>query len=247
MRSISDPDLLDVWERGMVLRPAQIGLSLLSATSHDVSYEELSNLSIGERDRLLLQLREGIFGPCITGLIRCPECSELLEVSFDVSDIRIESSIEPSDAEGCLHLVSEGYEISFRLPDCADLEAISVCEDVSEARYLILRRCIQRILYQGMDASIEDLPPNLLDSVEERMAGADPQADVLLRAACDSCRHEWDAVFDIPSFLWREIDSWARRTIQDVHTLAAAYGWSEESILGMSSWRRRCYLEIVSR
>jgi hypothetical protein len=247
MRSISDPDLLDAWERGIVQTPAQIGLSLLSSTSPDVSYEELSNLSIGERDRLLLQLREGIFGPYIMGLIICPECGELLEMALDVIDIRIKSGIETPETERCLHLVSEGYEIRFRLPDCADLEAISLCEDISEARYLILSRCIQGVLYQGSDTSIEDLPANLLDSIEERMASADPQADVLLRAACASCRHEWDAIFDISSFLWKEIDSWARRTLQDVHTLASAYGWSEKDILGMSSRRRKSYLDMVSR
>jgi hypothetical protein len=247
MRSISDPDLLDVWERTLDQKSAQIGLSLLSVTTPDISYEELSNLRIGERDRLLLQLREEIFGSYITGLIRCPECGELLEIALDAMDIRIISRIETPETEGCLHLLSESYEISFRMPDCSDLEAVSICKDVSEARYLILRRCIQGVLYQGKDASIEDLPAKLLDSIEEIMANADPQADVLLRAACASCRHEWDAIFDISSFLWGEIDSWARRTLQDVHALASAYSWSEKNILGMSSWRRKCYLDMVNR
>lgn len=243
MRSISDSDLLDVWERTLDQNPAQIGLSLLSATSPDVSYDVLSNISIGERDRLLLHLREGIFGSCIIGLTRCPECGELLEVTLDAMDIRT----EPKETERSLQLVSEGYEIRFRLPNCADLQAISLCEDLSEARYLILGRCIQKVLYTGRDASIEDLPAKLLDFIEERMASADPQADVLIRAACASCKHEWDVIFDISSFFSREIDTWARRTLLDVHTLATAYGWSEKSILAMSSWRRNCYLDMVNR
>ena len=243
MRSLSDSDLLDIWERTLDQKPAQIGLSILLATSPDVSYDVLSHISIGERDRLLLHLREVIFGSCITGLTRCPECGELLEVTLDVMDIRT----EPKEAEEGLQLVSEGYEIRFRLPNCADLKAISLCKDPSEARHLILGRCIQGVLYMGSDASLEDIPERLLDGIEERMASADPQADVLIRAACASCKHEWDVIFDISSFLSREIDSWARRTLQDVHNLAAAYGWSEKSILGMSSWRRNCYLDMVNR
>jgi hypothetical protein len=32
-----------------------------------------------------------------------------------------------------------------------------------------------------------------------------------------------------------------------VHTLASAYGWGEQDILGLSPIRRRCYLEALAR
>jgi len=47
------------------------------------------------------------------------------------------------------------------------------------------------------------------------------------------------------AYLWNEIDAWAYRTLQEVHTLAKAYGWSEEEILRLSAWRRHFYISLV--
>jgi hypothetical protein len=52
-------------------------------------------------------------------------------------------------------------------------------------------------------------------------------------------------VFDIISFFWTELDSLARRLLQDVHVLAKAYSWREADILSMSATRRQFYLEMV--
>jgi hypothetical protein len=82
-------------------------------------------------------------------------------------------------------------------------------------------------------------------AVAERMAQADPQAEVQLALTCPACQHEWLATFDILSFFWIEINAWALRLLQEVHRLASAYGWRETDILGLSSWRRQFYLEMI--
>jgi hypothetical protein len=46
-------------------------------------------------------------------------------------------------------------------------------------------------------------------------------------------------------YLWTEISVAAQRLLIDVHALARAYGWDQDDILGMSSARRRFYLEVV--
>ena len=78
-----------------------------------------------------------------------------------------------------------------------------------------------------------------------RMGDADPQADVQLALACPGCRHEWSAPFDIATFFWSELKARAEMLLREVHELAAAYGWSENEILGLSAARRAAYLEIV--
>jgi hypothetical protein len=50
---------------------------------------------------------------------------------------------------------------------------------------------------------------------------------------------------DIGRFLWTEVRRAATRLLGDVHTLAAAYGWSEQAILDLSAGRRAAYLELV--
>jgi hypothetical protein len=81
--------------------------------------------------------------------------------------------------------------------------------------------------------------------VEEWLAAADPQADIEMALHCPGCAATWRQGFDIVSFLWAEIDAWARRTLYDVHRLAAAYGWREGDILAMSAPRRQAYLDLV--
>ena len=52
-------------------------------------------------------------------------------------------------------------------------------------------------------------------------------------------------MFDVVSFLWAELEAWAVRTLQEVHTIAGFYGWSEEAILNLSSVRRQAYLRML--
>jgi hypothetical protein len=91
-----------------------------------------------------------------------------------------------------------------------------------------------------------DLPVDLVRQISERMAQADPQADISLSLECPGCSHRWSEPFDIASFLWTELSAWASRTLFDVHQLAAAYGWSEAESLSMSPRRRGFYLEMIA-
>ena len=52
-------------------------------------------------------------------------------------------------------------------------------------------------------------------------------------------------MLDIGCFVWAEIESRARRLLWEVHTLAAAYGWSEGETLALSSSRRANYIRLV--
>jgi hypothetical protein len=49
----------------------------------------------------------------------------------------------------------------------------------------------------------------------------------------------------VAALLWVEVEAGAIALVQDVHLLAAAYGWSEAEVLGLGPARRRAYLELV--
>jgi hypothetical protein len=83
------------------------------------------------------------------------------------------------------------------------------------------------------------------DVIDRALVEADPQADVHLAATCSECGHQWPAIFDIASFLWKEISASAVHLMGAVHTLASAYGWNERDILDMSPGRRQRYVEMV--
>ena len=51
--------------------------------------------------------------------------------------------------------------------------------------------------------------------------------------------------FDVPAYLWEELDVRARRLLDEVHALARSYGWAEREILALSEVRRNAYLDRV--
>jgi hypothetical protein len=243
MRAFSAAALLGVWERGQGHAPFQQALALLAAAYPETSPDLLMELSIGQRDSRLLTLREWIFGTQLNSLAICSGCGERLELMFDIADIRAAPEAEPSEA---FSLSVGDYAVRFRLPNSLDLAAITGGEEIA-ARRLLLERCLLAVDRGGEERHADQLPQLVVDAVVERMAQAEAQADIQLDLVCPACGHQWQATFDIVSFLWTEINVWAGQLLRDVHTLASAYGWHEAEIVAMSPWRRQCYLEIVGR
>jgi hypothetical protein len=243
----SAADLLDVWDRGSC-EPSVVGrgLALLDAARPGHAVGALARVGIGERDADLLALRAAVFGDKIVGLAACGECGENVELTFTVADITVASTADRAEEVPLdMTVDADGYEIRVRPLDSLDLEAILGMPDVPSARMVLLRRSVLAANRQGTAVAAEDLPADVLDAVEERLAAADPQADVQLALCCPGCGATWQQAFDIVSFLWAEVDAWARRTVREVHLLASAYGWPERDILGMSAPRRRAYLDLV--
>lgn len=243
MRPLSTRELLRAWEEGRGQTLVDRALLLLAQACPDESADELAALPVGRRDRRLLTLREWAFGRQLTCVARCPACDERLEASFSVEDVRTDEAppeTEPADFD----FEAEGYEISFRLPDSADLAAFQELGGAAERRHL-LERCVLSARRNGRKRAASQLPATVLDAIVEHMAEADPQADVQTALSCPACGHSWQSTFDIVSFFWTEIEAWAWRVLGDIHRLASAYGWREADILALSPWRRRAYLEMV--
>lgn len=243
MSTVSASELLTAWERGLGQRLMDRALTLLAAIDPQSPPDSLAKLTIGRRDAGLLSLREQIFGPQLTGLADCPRCHERLELSFKAADIHNQSDALPLEE---LSLSAASWEVVFRLPNSNDLLAISDCPDADAGRAQLLRRCILRVEENNEARTVDDAPANLVELVVQKMGEADTLGDVHLALTCPLCGHEWQAPFDIASFLWTEINAWAHRTLQDVNELARAYGWREADILALSPLRRQVYLELIS-
>lgn len=238
---ISATSLLQVWERGQPQAPVEKALMLLAAAYPDATREELAMLSIGRRDASLLSLREQLFGSQLSSLTDCPACGEQLELNFNVADIR---ATEPSLA-GPLSVCESGYELELRLPNSLDLLRLANCSTIGEMRSQLFAQCVMRVTRDGQ-IETEDLPGEIVEHAISRMGAADPQADVEVDLNCPECRHVWQTGFDIVSYLWSELHTWAGQMLREVHLLASSYGWSESDILNMSAPRRRGYLEMLA-
>jgi hypothetical protein len=235
MRELSASEILDVWERGRGSTLPRRAVELLAAGGHPAPPQ---SVSVGERDELLVRLRELMFGPSLSAVSSCPSCAALVEVEIDAADLREERG---GSRDEVLELELEGGRVAFRLPTAGDLVAVGGTVDVEEGRALLLERC----MLEGELAAELDRPA-VEAAVSARMAEGEPGAWIELALACPGCGREWSAPFDIVSFLCAELDACARRLVREVHALACAYGWSESDVLALSAERRDAYLELAS-
>jgi hypothetical protein len=241
MRALTAPEMLEVWERGLAESPLQRSLLLLSAATGE-PMEVVARLSAGRRDAHLLNLREWAFGSRLAAVASCQRCGDRLEMEFRVSDVRVEAEAEPSES---WLLEVAGYELRCRAPNSHDLLAVAGRRDLAESRKQLLERCLSDVTRDGAPVAVVQLPDEVIAVAVERIAQADPQADVRLAMSCPQCGRNWQSGFDIGPFFWSEIHVWAQRILREVHTLASAYGWREMDILTMSPWRRQFYLSCI--
>jgi hypothetical protein len=241
MRPLSAAQLLDAWERGLSEPACRRAIPVLATAYPDYSHEALAELSIGERDRRLLTVRQWTFGSQLASVANCSGCGEGLEWTVDAEDLHVQKP----ELSGDLTVETEGYRVAFRLPNSLDLTIVSGCKDAASARLMLLEKCISSARLGGEDVSSDLLPVAVTSEVVRRMAEADPQADIEVELSCPSCGQHWQVIFDIESFFWSEISAWAQRILSEVHVLARAYGWSETHILTLSPWRRQVYLNLV--
>lgn len=237
-------ELLTTWERGAQQPWARRALGLLHAFHPGADIDELARLSIGERDARLLSARAALFGSRVDCLASCPRCGERLEASFTIDDIR--TPAPPPPAAGQPHHVDvDGYEVTFRLPDSNDILALQSSGDSGSPEGQLLASCLLEARQDAHVIAGDAIPGEVLAVVAQQLAHADPQADVQLALECAACSHRWHSTFDIVAHLWAEVDAWAKRRLEEVHSLASAYGWHERDILAMSPTRRGVYLDLV--
>jgi hypothetical protein len=242
MRPLSSVELLEAWEQGLAEPASRRAVAFLSSACPEVSNETVAGWSIGERDSRLLTLREWTFGSQLFSVANCSACGERLEWSVMASDLRVAPPLEPSPE---FSLEVDRFVVSFRLPNSGDLAGIAGCDDRVAAQKLLLAGCVTSARLGGQEINAEELPSKIVNAIVQQMADADPQGDVRLDLTCPYCGHSWQALFDIESFFWSEVNAWAGRVLGEVHILASAYGWRELDILNLSPQRRHFYLGLV--
>ena len=250
MRPLSSSDLLHIWERGTGRKLIERALIIIDGVFPQAPGDLLVKLDVGQRDLCLLHLRALTFGSRLNGLAECPACHQFLELDFDLYDMPISTSPLP-DLETLIMLKTEtsfqvnGYDVTFRLPNSADLASLGTGMEITSKRQQLLEACIISVKDGDTILQANELPADILDDIAEYMGRAAPLADLTLSAICPSCNHTWEIMFDIVSFFWGEIHAWSSRLVREVNSLSMAYGWREADILAMSAWRRQQYLQLI--
>ncbi|MFE2938391.1 hypothetical protein ACFXKG_04840 [Streptomyces sp. NPDC059255] len=239
-------ELLATWEAGLAQHGAGRSLLLHRAARPGAATDTLLSLPVGEREADLFALRRALFGERMQVRAECGACGAAMEFDLDATAFGARG---PGRA-GPLRVTEGEWVVEFRLPTVADLAAAGAAADAAEARRLLVARCTVSAVRDGAAAPPERLTELLPAGVQRRLAEAaaeaDPAAEVTLNVSCPECGGATAAELDISSYLWAELDTWARDLLLDVHLLATAYGWSEPEILALSPLRRRYYLELCA-
>ncbi|MGC9535949.1 hypothetical protein [Streptomyces sp. UG1] len=253
-------ELLATWEAGLAEAPTSRALLLHRTARPDADSATLPTLPVGEREADLFALRRALFGERMQVRLGCAACGEDMEFDLDAGEFARSLGGRGGSADGpggsvdggdssagatgpVVRVRQDGWDVEFRLPGVADLTAAARAAD---PRAALLERCLVTAVRGGSAVTAADLSAPVQRRIAEAVEAADPGADVTLNVACPECGTATRAELDIASYLWTELDAWARDLLLDVHLLATSYGWSEPEILALSPLRRRYYLELCA-
>jgi hypothetical protein len=240
---LSAADLVRAWEAGLAHpQPIERALCILGAVESGGTRDVLGQLTIGQRDARLFALRAALFGREMACFARCPACADAVEFTLATDALASAGSLDQGNPPR--PWAGSRYEVLFRLPDSLDL--LAARDDPADAHDRLLQSCILEARHDGQLVPASSLPPEVVEALGEAMAECDPQADIRINLSCPACAHGWTLVFDIEAFLWAEINTHARRLLNEVHRLARAYGWREADILALSPGRRQFYLDSIA-
>jgi hypothetical protein len=208
----------------------------------------VSQLSVGDREALLLHIRRLTLGERIACTLSCPSCSKKMDLELRINELLfpaypVGQRLYEADVSDEAH----SYHVIFRLPNGEDQEvaAGSASQSTESAANLLLRRCVHSITAADGEC-IADLPAVVLRELPEKMAALDPQAELLFDLVCPECGTGFVVPFDVADYLCRELASNGRDFYREIHALCFHYHWTEEAALGLSRRKRRIYLDLLS-
>ena len=253
MHPLSGDRLLQAWEQGAQADDLRRPLVLLSIALPDRDPGQLAAMPIAGRNALLLRLHELTFGPELNVFGECPDCAARLEfaVPVDALAARLDSQ-PPADI---ITWERNGQLYRLRPITTDDLLACLDVPELDAAQELLLSLCLEKspvgasIPQAGGSIQPPAATPDMLgDHAEvlqrfEQLHGA---AELSCAIDCPGCASRQVLDLDLARFVWAEVRTAARRLLADIHDLASAYGWTEQSIASMSPARRGAYLGLIS-
>lgn len=216
-----------------------------------VTVRLVSDLLVGDREYLLVRLREMTFGPSVATVGRCvnPRCTKPMDISFSLVDFAPDR--KPAATRFFTRRLSGlgDCEIEFRLPTGRDQELLApvVHQNDAVAVNQLLVRCLRRVggLTKLDETAVANWPDAAREEIAAEMERLAPNLTIELEPICPECRTCFSAALDFTSFFLDELRAHVRQFEQEVHCLAWYYHWSEQDILSLPRKKRQRYIDLV--
>lgn len=228
--------ILDIWDTCISKDQLFKGATLATLAFPQSEFSTIMEWSIDKRDTVLFHIRRALFGNQFTNIAHCPQCSQKLEWEFSYQQLQIPSILDIKDnVEIPLNIT--GTKMLVRLPTSIDVKLNNENE--------ILNNCI--LNHSDLKDKINaNKLPDFNTKINDAFAANCHASNISYQLQCVDCSHNWQGIFDILSYLWKEIDQWAKGFLQQISLLAKNYGWSELEIINMSQNRRNHYLQLIN-
>ena len=191
-----------------------------------------AKISTPDRDRILAYLYISIYGPKVESTITCDKCKEPFDLDFFLTDLlgHYQQYPELQQKDSTYRIESGGV---FRFPNGED-ELLLNDVPQSVAENFLISRCL-----------IKGDPEKDSAEVQTRMAEIAPILNIEMQATCPECGHEHLVQFDIQSFLLTKLKQQRPQLIQEIHSIAMNYHWSQKSILALPRNLRKQYAALI--
>jgi hypothetical protein len=202
---------------------------------HAEMLERVRALGLAQRDWLLIELRSRSFGSRIKGEVLCPRCGSAEEIEFAASDLPIQP---PADNRPLVIHLPSGRDTRLRRLAAGDHEQFAATPGLDGAAQMALALGRSLVSLQGELDSLEDEDRKAL---EQALASSVPE-ELRIDIDCHGCGQQLAARFGACAFFLGELREHSKTLIDDVHTLARTYHWSEADVLRLPLRRRLAYL-----
>jgi hypothetical protein len=214
------------------------------------------DLLVGDRDYLLVKVREISFGAALDIVVRCPDaqCGKPMDIKLLLNEIEFEhrpvaarffkTQLSPAAAAD-----GEPRPVEFRLPTGGDIEALAhiTLQDEEEAVNQLLARCVRRAAGEEAGTQTADgLSVAARREIEAEMSRLAPRAEIEIAGACPDCQQPFSMPLDFMACFAAEARQNLRTLEASIHFLAWHYHWSERDILSLTPRKRLRYVKLLN-
>jgi len=215
-------------------------------TIQDITPSLIADLLVGDRDYLVLRLREMTFGPRVDALVHCPNlaCGKVMDLSFSIEDITIERK---PVLRRTFSIETDLYGVEFRLPTGAFQEEAAQVSSAAIDFDRLLAGCVTQIGEStDVDATaIRALPIETRSRIEGAIQRLAPVLEIEFEAECPECGRAFLFPVDFTRFFFDQMKTNLRDLELEIHFLAKNYHWAESEILAMTRKKRKRYVSLL--
>ena len=164
----------------------------------------VAGMYLGDRDYLLLRLRQMELGDAVHEVTRCGSCGNRVDVDFAISELPVRRLDAPGPAYRVSLTADGGRELLVRLPTGADQEAIEdlALRNPAAANTRLFSRLVLEVDGRGpvTEEDARRWSPALRAELASWLDAHAPGPSLYLDLACPQCRADMSYVFDLHGF-----------------------------------------------